>query len=475
MLIIDPDSGTIVAANHAAATFYGWAQEALCAKRISEITVTTREVVQRNMADIVAGTLRRFESRHRLEDGTVCDVEIFCGPLVIAGRRLLHSVIHDISARKRDEAELTRVSRRATALAEELAQHRDHLEELVATRTEQLIEARRRAEEASRAKSLFLANMSHEIRTPMNAILGFAQLLRRDPALTGEERAYVDTILRSGEHLLDLINDILDMSKIEAGRVELCPEIFDLHASVAGVAEMFSLAAASKDLVLRVDLDAGVPRRVRTDRRKLRQVLVNLIGNAVKFTVEGEVVVLARCDAGATRLSVEVRDTGPGMSEAALGRIFLPFEQADAGLRAGGTGLGLAISREFVRLLGGEIRVVSVVGEGSSFCFDIPIEAAGAGDALVATDAAPSGDVDPARSHRTSLTPSALGAVVSSKLLEELSSATRVADHDLLVALIAEVGLLAPEIAGALHERAARFEYDSLLELFEPGAHLPPG
>ncbi|HEV2350319.1 MAG TPA: PAS domain S-box protein [Terriglobia bacterium] len=242
---------------------------------------------------------------------------------------------------------------------------------------DELVRSRQEAETANLAKSIFLANMSHEIRTPMNAILGFSQLMQRDPTLTLKQRKQLDAINRSGEHLLELVNDILEMSKIEAGRITLNPAVFDLHALLKDLEIMFRARADSKKLQLTVERIGEVPRFVVTDEGKLRQVFVNLLGNAVKFTESGGIVLRVRTsqnDQSESRLQAEVEDTGPGIPEDEMGKLFQYFEQTESGrMTGGGSGLGLAISREFVRLMGGDIRVQSQVRKGSTFSFDIQI------------------------------------------------------------------------------------------------------
>ena len=236
--------------------------------------------------------------------------------------------------------------------------------------------AKTAAESASAAKTAFLANMSHELRTPLNAILGYAQMLERE-RLTDRQSAAARTIHQSGAHLLTLITDVLDLAKIEAGRVELAPSAFDLHACAAGVAEMMKLRAAEKGIDFAWRIESGVPRFVFLDERRLRQVLINLLGNAIKFTAAGSVSLVVRPvpAAGGTRqLRIEVSDTGVGIDEAEQARIFEPFEQfGDRERQFGGTGLGLAISRQIVSLMGGRIAVDSAPGRGSRFWFEIPV------------------------------------------------------------------------------------------------------
>ncbi len=232
------------------------------------------------------------------------------------------------------------------------------------------------AEGANRAKSAFLANMSHEIRTPMNAILGFSQILRDSPALTPELREHVDVISRSGEHLLALINDILEMSKIEAGQAKVNLATLDLDALIRDVQLMFELRVRSKGLGFEVVQAPDLPRFVTSDESKLRQILINLLGNAIKFTDRGAVILRADTQ-GDDRIVFSVEDTGPGIDEDERSNLFRPFSQARAGLATGGgTGLGLAISREFACLLEGDLRVESESGVGSVFTVEVRAPAA---------------------------------------------------------------------------------------------------
>jgi CheY-like chemotaxis protein len=229
--------------------------------------------------------------------------------------------------------------------------------------------------------------MSHELRTPLNAVLGFAQIMERDPALPAHHKEHLGIIARSGEHLLGLINSVLEMSKIEAGRVTLNTAPFDLLRILQGVEEMFRLRAEANGLRLLFEIAPDVPEYVAGDESKLRQVLINLLGNAIKFTHAGGVAVRVawRDDrppdddrsssvAGRSWLLVEVEDTGEGIAADQLPHLFQPFVQTASGVKAQeGTGLGLAISRQFVRLMGGDITVKSTVGHGTLFTFDVQV------------------------------------------------------------------------------------------------------
>jgi len=244
-------------------------------------------------------------------------------------------------------------------------------------RTEQLRLARDAAEAANKAKSVFLANMSHELRTPLNAILGFSNMLRQHPGFTDEQRESLEIIIHSGEHLLKLINDVLEIAKIEAGKLQLDITSFDLQGMIRDVTDMMQVRAEQKGLRLELDQSSEFPRYIKGDEARLRQILVNLIGNAVKFTDQGGVTVRLNAKQNQRRhLLIEVEDSGPGIQPDEQRRLFEPFVQLSEGATHGGTGLGLSIVRQFSELMGGVVTVESTLGKGSLFRVELPLETA---------------------------------------------------------------------------------------------------
>ncbi len=326
----------------------------------------------RHMERRRAGHSDQYERRFRHKDGSTVWALGSATPVLDDKDRFAGSfaMFTDITERKRAE--------------DELRHYKDQLEDAVEKRTAELHLARDAAEAANKAKSAFLANMSHELRTPLNAILGFSALLSQEPGITPGRREKLDIIKRSGDHLLTLINDVLEVTKIEAGRVQVEAAPFDLGGMVCDVADMMRVRAREKGLRLLLEQSKDVPYCIRGDEARLRQVLINLMGNAVKFTREGGVTVRVGMKKNAREhLLIEVEDTGPGISPENQKRLFQSFVQfAEAGAQKG-TGLGLAISRQFMALMGGTISVESTPGKGSVFRVDLPVERASESECAV--------------------------------------------------------------------------------------------
>ena len=263
----------------------------------------------------------------------------------------------------------------------------EELKQKVRQRTLELEKLASVAKAANESKSQFLANMSHELRTPLNAILGFVQILERNANIDREQQKYLGIIGRSGEHLLNLINDILELSKIEANKVTLNNHSFDLYDLLATLREMLNIKAQLKGLQLNFDYHSDVPQYLQGDAKKLRQVLINLLSNGIKFTEQGhvclqvkledEMQVSSQKDAHNCSLRFTVEDTGKGIAESEIAKLFTAFVQTKTGQQSEqGTGLGLAISQKFVRLMGGEIAVESELDKGTKFTFKLPFELA---------------------------------------------------------------------------------------------------
>ncbi len=346
------DEGRITAWNARAEQTFGWTAAEAVGQALAELIVPARlraahvQGLERYRRTRVSHILhQRLELSALHKDGHEFPVELVIAPILTGETLSFCAFANDITKRRAAE--------------------------------EALRQAKEAAEAANRAKSEFLANMSHEIRTPLNAVLGFSELLiAKDQSMPSAElRDHLRTIHTSGRHLLNLINDILDLSKIEAGQLQVECVPCSPHEIVAEVVSLLRVRAAEKNLKLDYRWNGGIPQTIRTDPARLRQVLMNLIGNALKFTEQGGVQIIIRLDrsAAAPKLEFTVTDTGIGIAAEKLETVFEPFVQADTSVtrRFGGTGLGLAISRRLTRLLGGELTVESRLNHGSTFRFSI--------------------------------------------------------------------------------------------------------
>jgi len=413
-------------------------------------------VFARNITALVPGQRSDFELRVRHRDGSLhyvrCVAEVERDPAT--GGEHLFGALEDISERKAVEAELKA--------------HRDRLEELVAERTAQLAKALDAAESANRAKSVFLANMSHELRTPLNAILGFAQILERDPSLPADKRASLATIHRSGRHLLALINDLLEISHVDAG-----PSLssFDLPAMLGALADVMATRAAGKGLRWRMTLASDLPQWVRSDETKLHQVLSNLLSNAIKYTPQSEIELRVEClprteghSGDELTLAFTVSDTGVGIDPAELEKIFQPFYQTEYGIRLGeGTGLGLAINREYARILGGELTVHCQPGAGTQFRFVLSVTPGEAsGGRMVLQQAG--------ERERIEMPEDAVLAGLTWVLRQRLRDAALAHDSENVLAIVNEIEGQDRRLARQVRALVGRYAFDRLVSLLDRAA-----
>jgi PAS domain S-box-containing protein len=352
-------NGEIVSLNPAAESLFGYSQAEVSGRRADDLITGSPEMYQEalkfSQRTFAQKSVHAITQRAR-KDGSMVDVELLAVPIVVEGRTTgAMAIYHDITELQR---------------------------------------ARQAAETAVRAKSEFLAHMSHELRTPLNGILGYAQILQRQPGLDETTRDGLNIIQRSGEHLLTLINDVLDLAKIEAYRLELFPDYLHLPDFLHEVAGLMRMRAEQKNLHFVMETDDSLPEGVQVDEKRLRQVLLNLLGNAIKFTNRGQVIFRvtvanqppAEGETERRRLRFQVEDTGVGIATQEIEKIFLAFEQVgDVKQRAEGTGLGLAISKQIVEMMGGTLQVRSEEGKGSLFWFEVelPLVSASPAQAIV--------------------------------------------------------------------------------------------
>ncbi len=386
-ITINNAEGRFLQVNRAFEEMLGYRAEDFAGMSFKDITLP-EDLAESKIVfgELVAGKRADFniEKRYRKKSGEILWANTVCRAIRDAEGNFVYTfaMIVDITARKQADAALRkahdelegRVKERTLELSNSNVLLTKQIEERLRMEAA-LKEAKEAAETANRAKSEFLAHMSHELRTPLNGILGYAQILKRDAALHEAHKENVEIIQRSGEHLLTLINDVLDLAKIEAGKFELRLGDFSLPDLLQGVTEIARVRAEQKGLAFVFEMLSPLPAFVTGDERQLRQVLLNLLANAVKFTEAGGVsfkVGEVETDAGETRVRFQVEDTGIGIPQERLAEIFLPFQQvSELRHRVEGAGLGLAISRKLVELMGGALHVRSALGHGSAFWFEI--------------------------------------------------------------------------------------------------------
>ncbi len=372
------------------------------------------------------------------------------------------------------------------AAFKKLASTNEELERRVEQRTSALMAAKEAADAANMAKSEFLAQMSHELRTPLHAILGFTQVSLKDSSLSSQQCQNLLTVKRSGEHLLNLINDVLEMSKLESGSVSLKAETFDFHLFLSNLGKMFQLEAQEKNLELIFTLSPQIPQYIQTDPLKLRQILINLLENAIKFTQKGQVSLKVSSkpstQSNQIMLDFEVKDTGCGIAPSELDTIFEPFIKTKQFTHHQGTGLGLAISRQFVRLLGGDICVRSILHQGSIFQVQLPVTVSKQDKTSSSLTSQPSPNRNFRSSAKTNITSSLINiqkpeisrpidgaalATMSQKWINQLKQAAIEVDADSIRELLEQIPPQQTALAQGLNKMLKNFEYDEIIQLIE--------
>ncbi len=348
MLITAPESGKIQDVNQAAVDYYGFEREELLGMNFSDINLDNQQKEPELEQDTANKGKKSFShSRHKLADGNVRDVEIYSSKIQVKAGIMVYSIIFDITERKKIEIELQK--------------------------------AKEKAEEAYREKTFFISNVSHEIRTPLNAIIGLTELFMEDENLSDSHLENMRSIKYSSDHLLGVINDVLDFSKLEAGKVQLEKTEFDVHNLVKESAQTINFKAKEKGITINISIQPSIPKVLLGDPSRLRQIILNLLSNAIKFTHEGHInidVLLLNEYENNLQLRFSVSDTGIGIPETKVNSIFESFTQAETNTsrKFGGTGLGLSICKKLVELQNGQMGVKSVEGMGSTFWFDLTYE-----------------------------------------------------------------------------------------------------
>jgi len=380
-VIMINELGNVEYWNPAATKVFGYTKDDIAGKNFQNLIMTDHyksdhQKVWSNYAKsgMAPPNGKLMELMAKNAEGHEFPIDIALSSINIKNKNWALAYIRDITDRKQAEERLNKYTSEIELKNLEL----DMALHSADYATNQAREMATRAELANKTKSVFLANMSHEIRTPLNAIIGFSQLMSRDNGLTDSQKDYNQSIIRAGEHLLTLINDILELSKVEAGRVVLNPSNVDLKSLLNDIRMIFKEKAQSKHLQFIFETIGNLPSNILVDDSKLRQIFINLIGNAIKFTDKGQVAVRTRTETtkeGKSQLVVDIQDSGPGIATEELNNLFKHFVQTSSGIKKGsGTGLGLALSRELALLMGGDINVLSEIGRGSVFTFRVEIK-----------------------------------------------------------------------------------------------------
>lgn len=402
MFVLDSENGTILDVNKTAEQFYGYSREEMKGRSVGILNHFSEQKLARTLKRLVNQRISSIITRHMLANGEWRDIEVFSGPFVVNGHTRLISIIHDITQRKRDE--------------------------------EILAAAKTTAEQANRAKSEFVANISHEVRTPLSGLMGMLQLLLTTP-LNCEQKGYINTALKSSKNLLQVLNDVLDFSKIEAGKLTLTDNSFDVSELLGQCVDLFRHQAAAKGLTLIPELSSPLKGCCIGDEMRIRQILLNLIGNAIKFTEQGAIYIDISLAPSRGRKSAQleltVRDTGIGIPKSKLDCIFDAFTQVDGSItrRHTGTGLGLAIVKRLVDLMQGTIQVESALGKGTSVRVAVKLG--------VTPDAAPATCTEPEDIPELSplrvlvVEDEAVNRLMATRLLEIMGHSVHVAENGL--------------------------------------------
>jgi PAS domain S-box-containing protein len=367
--------GRIIFLNEFGQRFFGYTETEILGRHVLGTIVPENETAGRNLRQLMEEILadpQKFErniNENMRRNGERVWID-WTNKVVLDEQGQIKEILSigsDVTDRKQAEDQIRR-------LHDDLQRHAEFLEKRVAERTAELVIAKDRAESANRVKSAFLASMSHELRTPLNSIIGFTGIILNELAgpLNLEQKKQLKMVKGSSHHLLNLINDVLDISKIEAGELEVSCEKFSMRDVITQVAESLTPLAEQKGLSLTVEIATEVD-TLSSDERRIRQVLINLANNAIKFTEKGEVKIV--CLKRDSRIEVEIRDSGIGIKDEDIGKLFQPFQQLDTGIsrKYEGTGLGLSVCKRILDMLGGDIRAKSQFGKGSTFTFTVPL------------------------------------------------------------------------------------------------------